>query len=337
MKTHWIKRWRIFKSCKRGVYSLWILFILLFFSLTAEFWANDRPHILYYKNNIYFPIIKNYPPSTLGLAQQVITVDYKKIQLSEKDWALWPVIPWDPYESNRNLESYPSPPSLVNWMGTDNRGRDIFSRIIYGFRYSMGFSFLVWLGAFILGTVLGGIMGFKGGKIDLFGQRCVEIFQSLPVLLVLITIVAVLGANFWILILYNVIFGWMNISIYMRSEFLKIRQLDFVQLAKSYGASSKQIMSNHILPNALIPIITFSPFKLAAGISALVVLDYLGFGLPPPTPSWGELLSQGEQYFTISWWLTFFPSLFLLVSLICLNFVGEGVRLAFDPKSAPPT
>ena len=145
--------------------------------------------------------------------------------------------------------------------------------------------------------------------------------------------IAILGANFWILVLYMVIFSWMNISLFIRSEFLKLRKRDFVELAKSYGAGSARLMFRHILPNALTPLITFSPFRLAAGISVLAMLDYLGFGLAPPTPSWGELLAQAEQYFTIGWWLAFFPSMFLLISLICLNFIGEGVRLAFDPKA----
>ena len=327
----WVKRWSRFKSCRRGFYSLLIFIILLFFSLTAEFWANNRPHILFYKDRVYFPILKNYKPSDFQMDEQNITVNYK--QLAEKSQALWPLIHWDPYESNRDLESYPSPPSRVNWMGTDNRGRDVFSRILYGLRYSIGFAVLVWLGTFALGTVLGAVMGFKGGRVDLFGQRCVEMFQSLPVFLLLITLIALLGADFWMLVLYSVLFSWMNISLYIRAEFLKLRKMDFVTLAKSYGAGSSRVMFRHILPNALTPLITFSPFRLAGGISALAMLDYLGFGLPPPTPSWGELLAQAEQYFTIGWWLAFFPSLFLLVSLICLNFVGEGVRFAFDPKA----
>ena len=327
------KRWRLFKTCKRAVYSLFIILGLMFFSLTAEFWANNRPLILSYENKIYFPVIKNYSPSDLGLPDSAVTIHYKELDLTNKGWALWPPIPWDPYESNKNVSSYPSAPSPVNWMGTDDRGRDVFSRMIYGFRYSLSFAILVWLGAFALGTLLGSFMGFKGGRVDLIGQRLLEVFQSLPYLLLLITLIALLGANFYLLVLFSVIFGWMNISIYMRAEFLKLRKMEFVESMRAAGASSSRLIFKHILPNALTPLITFSPFRLALGILSLAILDYLGFGLPPPTPSWGEMLAQAEQHFTIGWWLAFFPSMFLLISLICLNFIGEGVRLAFDPKA----
>ena len=327
------KRWRTFKTCRRGIYSLWFLIGLSFFSATAEFWANDRPIVLVYKSQIYFPVVKYYPPSAFDLTQKMITVDYKNMELTEKDFALWPVIPWNPYESNTQVSEYPSPPTWMNWMGTDNRGRDVFSRILYGFRYSMGFAVLVWLGSFFIGAILGMVMGFKAGWVDLLGQRCVEVFQSLPHNLLLITFVAVLGSELWILILYSTVFGWMNISLYMRSEYLKIRNMDYIESAKSYGLRTFRIMVRHIFPNALTPLVTFSPFKIAAGVSLLVILDYLGFGLAPPTPSWGELLNQAESYFTTAWWLAFFPSLFLFLNLVSLNFIGEGIRMAFDPKA----
>lgn len=327
------KRWRVFKNCRRGIYSLWLLLIFSFLSVTAEFWANDRPIVLVYKDKIYFPVIKYYPPSAFDLTRETVTVDYKKLQLAEEDFALWPVIPWNPYESNIQVSEYPSPPTGVNWMGTDNRGRDVFSRLLYGFRYSMGFAVLVWLCSFFIGSLLGMIMGFKGGWVDLLGQRCVEIFQSLPLNLILITFVAILGSDLWVLILYSTIFGWMNISLYIRSEYLKIRNMDYIESAKSYGLRPFQIMLKHIFPNALTPLVTFSPFKIANGIALLVVLDYLGFGLAPPTPSWGELLNQAESYFTTAWWLAFFPSLFLFLNLVSLNFIGEGIRMAFDPKA----
>ena len=327
------KRWKVFKTCRRGIYSLWILIGFSLVSATAEFWANDKPIVLVYKGQIYFPAVKYYPPSDFDLAQEVVTVDYKKLELTEKDFALHPLIPWNPYESNTQVSEYPSPPTWTNWMGTDNRGRDVLSRILYGFRYSMGFAALVWLGAFFIGAVLGMVMGFKAGWVDLFGQRCVEVFQSLPHHLILITFAAILGSDLWVLILYSVVFGWMNISLYMRSEYLKIRSMDYIESAKSYGLHNFHIIFKHIFPNALTPLVTFSPFKIANGISLLVILDYLGFGLAPPAPSWGELLNQAESHFTTAWWLAFFPSLFLFLSLVSLNFIGEGVRRAFDPKA----
>lgn len=328
----WLKKWKIFRSYRRSIYALIIFGFLLFSSLGAEFIANNRPHILFYQGQLYFPILKKYSPSVFDFPSETITVDYKKIKLKEKDWAVWPLIRWNPYESNIYVESYPSKPSSENWMGTDNRGRDVFTRILYGFRYSIVFSIFVWIGTYLLGVFLGMVMGFKAGWWDLIGQRVVEIFQSIPVILVLITIVSVLGLSFIPLIIYSVCFGWMSISLYMRSEFLKVRKMEFIQSAKAYGASSFRIMLKHILPNSLVPIITFSPFRLAHGIYSLAVLDYLGFGLPPPTPSWGELFLQAEQYFIVGWWLALFPSFFLFLSLVSLNFIGEGIQQAFNPK-----
>lgn len=329
----WERRWNVFKSFRRSVYSFWLLVFFLFFSLTAEIWSNDKPLVLFYNNQIYFPVIKNYHPVELGLPEGRVTVDYKNLNSQKKVRALWPLVPWGPYESNTQVNDYPSAPSLTNLMGTDNRGRDVLSRLLYGFRYSFGYALLVWIGAFLLGKILGMVMGFKAGWVDLFLQRCVEIFQSMPSLLTLITLIAVLGSHFSILVIYGILFGWMNISLYVRSEYLKVRNLEFVHSAKAYGASSSRIMWRHILPNALTPLLTFSPFKIAQGIYSLAILDYLGFGLAPPTPSWGELLLQAEQYFSIAWWLAFFPSLFLFLTLMSLNFIGEGIRAAFDPQN----
>ncbi len=332
-KNHfWKKKWKVFLTCRRGVYSLFILTVFLCFSLTAEFWSNDRPLVLFYQQQLYFPFMNYYSPSDFDLPQGTVIVNYKKLNLSPQDWTVWPLIPWSPSESNTQVSEYPSPPSWTNWMGTDNRGRDVFSRILYGFRYSFGFAFIVWFGSFFIGTFFGMLMGFRAGWIDLIGQRIVEIFQSMPFLLVLITFASIFGVNLWVLAVYSIFFGWMNISLYVRSEYLKIRQMEFVQSAQSYGVSNFMITFKHILPNALTPLVTFSPFKLAQGVYTLAILDYLGFGLAPPTPSWGELLLQAEQYFTIGWWLAFFPSLFLFLTLVSLNFVGEGIRMAFDPK-----
>ena len=330
-----MKKWKIFKDHKRANYSFWILAGVLFFSLTAEFWINDRPHFLFYNGRVYFPSVKNYSAKVFNQEEQAVSVNYKKLNLRPGDFAFWPIVRWDPFESNTTVSAYPSPPSFSNWMGTDNRGRDVLARVMYGFRYSLGFSLLVWVGSFFLGSFLGSVMGFRGGRVDLWGQRCVEVFQSIPFFLVLITIVVILGSSLWALALYSAVFGWMNISLYMRSEFLKIRNMEFIQLARAYGAGSWRIMIKYIFPNALTPLVTFSPFKIAQGIYSLAILDYLGFGLKPPTPSLGELLLQAEQYFTIAWWLALFPSLFLFLTLLSLNFIGEGVRSAFDPKAAP--
>ena len=326
-----LKRWRRFKSIRRAVISSWVLVLIAFLSLTAEFWANSKPILMSYKGDLYMPIYFDYYPEKFDQNNSVVT-DYRKIQMSERDWAIWPPVKWDPFESNKEVATYPSGPTSVNIFGTDDRGRDIAARLLYGFRYSFGFSMLVWLCTYLLGIFLGAIMGYAGGKVDIIGQRVVEVFESVPILLLLITLVSVFGSSLMMLVFFATLFGWMMISLYIRAEFLKLRKREFVEAAGAMGASRGSIIFKHILPNALSPVITFSPFTIASLISYLAVLDYLGFGLPPPTPSWGELLQQAERYFSIAWWLAVFPSLALFVSLVVLNLIGEGVRDAFDPR-----
>ena len=327
-----LKRWRRFKGRKLAMVSLLTFLAILFISLTSEMWANSKPIIVSYKNSIYVPIYNYYHPSVFGQKHAAKT-DYRKLEEENVfDWSLWPIVRWDPFESNIKVFQFPSPPTADNLLGTDDRGRDVLSRLIYGFRYSMGFSFLVWLFSYILGIFLGSFMGLLGGKVDLFGQRLLEVFESLPVLMLLITLVATFGSSFSLLVILSVVFGWMGISFYMRAEFLRLRKREFVEAARALGLSRFKIAVRHILPNALGPVLTFSPFAIASGISSLAVLDYLGFGLPPPTPSWGELLEQAKNNITIAWWLAFFPSLFLIFSVLILNLIGEGVRDSFDSK-----
>jgi microcin C transport system permease protein len=230
------------------------------------------------------------------------------------------------------VEQFPSPPSQDNWFGTDDRGRDVAARLIYGFRYSMGFAISVWILSYIIGIFAGAIMGYVGGKTDLIGQRVVEVFESMPVLLLLITLVSIFTAGISVLVIFTSIFGWMLISQYVRGEFLRLRRREFVEAAQAMGASNFRVIFKHILPNSLGPVLTFSPFTIASLISYLAILDYLGFGLQPPTPSWGELLQQAYSNFTIAWWLAVFPSMILFMTLVVLNLIGEGVRDAFDPR-----
>lgn len=326
-----IKRIRRFQGMRRARYSLWIFAFFLLISLTAEFWANNKPIIMSYNGAIYMPVLRTYHPSVFN--EPGFITDYRKLDLKDHgNWAIWPPVRWDPYESNTAVTSYPGAPSKVNWFGTDDRGRDVLSRLIYGFRYSIGFAVLVWFFSYILGIIAGAVMGFWGGKIDLMGQRLVEIFDSLPYLLMLLTLIAMLGANLWLLVGFSVFLGWMKISNYMRAEFLKLRKREFIEAARAQGVGTFRILIKHILPNALSPIVTFSPTDIAANIYTLAVLDYLGLGLPPPTPSWGELLQQAQNYFTLAWWLAVFPSLAMVISLTALTFIGEGVREAFDPR-----
>jgi microcin C transport system permease protein len=328
-----LKRLKRFKSVKRAVWSVWIFAFLVFLSITAEFWANNKPIVMTHQGSVYFPVLKTYHPSVFGKTGFV--TNYRALKEENKEsFSIWPLVEWNPYESNRDLETYPAPPSGINWMGTDDRGRDVMSRLIYGFRYSIGFAVLVWFFSYIVGIILGGSMGFFGGKVDLFGQRIVEVFDSLPYLLMLLTLIAMLGATLELLVAFSVILGWMRISSYMRAEFLKLRKRDFVDAGRALGVGTWRILGRHILPNAMGPIITFSPVEIAGGIYTLAILDYLGLGLPPPTPSWGELLQQAQNYFSIAWWLAVFPSLAIIISLTSLTFIGEGVREAYDPRKS---
>lgn len=328
-----LKKWRRFKSHKLAVISSWLIFIALFFTFTAEFWANSKPVYLKYDGKTYYPVLKSYHPENFGEAKSLV-MDYRKLELNKErgDSAVWPIIKWDPFESNKKVDFYPSEPSKDNWMGTDDRGRDILTRLLYGLRYSITFAFFVWLLTFTVGTVLGGIMGYFGGRTDFWGQRIVEVLSTVPQFFLLIIIISIFQPSLILLVILSSLFGWISISYYVRGEYLKNRKKEFVEAAKALGAGNTRIFFKHLLPNSLSPIITFSPFVLAGNITALASLDYLGFGLTPPTPSWGELLNQAQKHFTEGWWLAAYPSIALFLTLTMLSLIGEGVRDAMDPK-----
>jgi microcin C transport system permease protein len=326
-----VKRWQRFRSHRRAVVSSCVLAFIVLVSLTSEFWANNKPFVMITEQGMFSPALRDYHPSVFG--QEGFVTDYRKLRADGAiRWAVWPLVEWSPLETNKGVDRFPSPPSADNWFGTDDRGRDVLARLIYGFRYSFAYACLVWLLTFSLGVLLGAAMGFWGGWVDLLGQRVVETFESVPTLLLLILLVSVFGASMPLLVVMSTLFGWMFISVYMRAEFLKLRRFEFVEAARAMGLSNWKIIFKHILPNALGPIVTFSPFALAAGITSLAILDYLGFGLPPPTPSWGELLQQAQKNFTNAWWLAVFPSGAWFLSLLVLNLIGEGIRDAFDPR-----
>lgn len=324
------KRLHRFKQRKLAVISFWILLVFTLLSFSAEFWANSKPIIMSYNKTIYFPAIKDYHPKLFGI-EDAFVVDYRKLKLKESDWALWPPIQWDPYESNELIESYPGAPTKSNLMGTDDRGRDLLTRLLYGHRYGMVYSFFVWLITVFIGTILGALMGFFGGRTDFIGQRIVEILSTVPQFFLLIIIISVFKPSIPLLIFISSLFGWIGISYYVRAEFLKNRKKEFVEAAVALGASKIRLIFTHILPNSLSPIITFAPFVLSANIVGLASLDYLGFGLTPPTPSWGELLAQAQKNFTIGWWLAVYPSVALFLILTLFSLIGEGVRDAMDP------
>ncbi len=325
------KSWRRFKRNKSAVISVLLLLVIFFFSATAEIWANRKPLAMSYHGTTYYPVFKYYHPSLFG-REDISQMDYRDLKIENGDWILWPVIRWDPFERNDRLTEFPSPPSASNIFGTDEGGRDVASRLLYGFRYSMAYAIGVWFLSSIVGALAGAVMGFKGGWTDLAGQRVIEVIQALPFLMILITLVSIFQPSLFLLVLLTVFFSWVGISIYFRAEFLKLRRRDFVDAARASGASNWRVIYNHILPNSLTPWITITPFIIAGNISGLAALDFLGFGLQAPTPSWGELLNQALNYFRIAWWLAVYPSAALFITLTVLNLIGDGVREALDPR-----
>jgi microcin C transport system permease protein len=328
-----LKRYRRFKRNRAAVFGVWVLLLLTFFSTTAEFWANNQPIYLRYHGVSYFPIVRTYHPSVFGRSD-ISVMDYHALQMDPGDQAVWPLVHWDPFEHNNHIEGgFPSPPTVENIMGTDDSGRDVFTRLLYGYRYSMGYAILTWLSCSVFGLILGALMGFLGGWTDLLGQRAIEVLESMPQLLLLITLISIFPASLTLLIAFTTLFGWMSISIYFRAEFLKLRKREFIEAARALGSSRKRLIFTHILPNSLTPWITMTPFLISGGISGLAALDFLGFGLPAPTPSWGELLEQAYKNFSIAWWLAVYPSAALFLTLVVTNLIGEGVRDALDPRT----
>jgi microcin C transport system permease protein len=327
-----LKRYRKFKKDKLAILSIFVLLTIAFFSFTAEFWANSKPLILHYQGETFLPWIRTYHPTVFG-REDIFVMDYRELELKEGDWAVWPLVKWDPFESNKTVSDYPAPPSKDNWMGTDDRGRDVLARLLYGFRYSIGYAFGAWFLSYLVGGFIGSLQGYLGGRVDLVGSRLVELLEMTPQLLLLITIISIFEPSLWLLIVFSVLFDWTGIYHHMRAQFLQLRRRDYVEAARALGASHVRIAFKHILPNALVPLVTFSPFAIAANISGLALLDYLGLGLRAPTPSWGELMGQAQKYFNIAEWLVWWPSLALLVIMIALINIGLAVRDAFDAKA----
>lgn len=326
-----LKRWRRFKARKTAVASGLLLLFMLFCTLLAPVISNSKPLMMKYLGQTYFPAFKDYHPRDFGITDSLV-IKYRDLKLGVSDYAIWPIVEWNPFESNEEVDSYPSPPSAENLFGTDDRGRDVFSRLLYGFRYSISYAFFVWLITFFIGTALGGIMGYAGGKVDFLGQRAVEILSTVPQFFLLIILISIFTPSLTWLVIISSIFGWIPISYYVRGEFLRNRKKEFVEAARSLGASNFSIIFKHLLPNSLTSVITFAPFTISMNIIALASLDYLGFGLEVPTPSWGELLAQAQKHVNDGWWLAVFPSIALFVTLTAMNLLGEGVRDAMDPN-----
>lgn len=336
MRPTTIRRWKKFKQSRRAFYSLWILLFLFFASLGAELWINEKPLLLRYGGKTYYPAFTYYPGQLFG-EEVAAEADYLTLSKDPKfseggNWAVFALFHHGPMESHSLASPPPHPPSAENILGTDDRGRDLLARLVYGFRNSFLFAMVSWALIAILAYLIGGVQGYLGGKTDLFAQRMVEIWSSLPVLYILLFLMAIFPSNLMLLLLVWAAFSWVGLSGYVRAEVLRIRKLEYVMAARAAGASHRRILVSHILPNALTPLITFTPFLISASIVSLAALDYLGLGLPPPTPSWGELLRQGKENLR-SWWLGFFPFLALFGTVLLLNFLGEGLRKAMDARS----
>jgi microcin C transport system permease protein len=330
-----LKRYRRFKRNKIAMFSVWMVLLLVFFSFTAEFWANNKPHFMKYQGKYYAPLLVTYHPTEFG-REDIFVMDYRALDIdsSKGDWAMWPLVQWDPFESNSVVANYPSAPTSDNLMGTDDRGRDVLTRLLYGLRYSLVFALGAWFLSYFFGVIIGSVTGYFGGKVDLVGMRSVEIIQTMPTTLILITIISIFTPNLLVLVLFLSLFDWTKIALYMRAQFLQLRKREYVEAARALGSSNSRIIFKHILPNAITPIVTFSPFDIAANISTLAFLDYLGLGLRAPTPSWGELLQQAQKYFTTAEWLVWYPSIALIITLTLLINIGLAVRDAFDSRSA---
>ena len=331
-------RFRRFRMIKRAWYSFIILSALFVLSLFAELLCNDRPYIISFNDKLYFPIFKFYPEKEFG-GKYLTEADYVSLRNSdlfkkEGNWMLLPPVPHSPLHSYMDLEGTPPhPPSAMHWLGTDASARDVFARLLYGFRICMLFSLILAGIATLFGILIGGVQGYFGGVIDLVVQRMIEIWSSLPFLYVVILVGTIYSRSFMILILVLSLFQWIGLSYYMRGEFLKIRNLNYVKVAKTMGMPSSHILFRQILPNGLTPVITLLPFQIIGGIGALTALDFLGFGLQPPTPSWGELLSQGLNNLFAPW-LAVSTVVCLFTTLLLATFIGEGVREAFDPRAS---
>lgn len=329
------RRWQYFKANRRGYYSLWIFCALFLITSAAEFISNDKPLLVSYQGQWYFPFFKSYPETTFG-GDFETEADYRDTYVQERlarhGWALWPSFRYSYNTVNYDLSvPAPSSPTWENPLGTDDQGRDVLARLIYGFRLSVLFGLALTLGSSVIGIIAGGLQGYFGGKVDLFFQRFIEIWSGLPTLYLLIILGSFVEPSFWWLLGLMMMFGWMALVALVRAEFLRARNFEYVRAARALGVSTPKIMFRHILPNAMVATLTYLPFILNGAITTLTSLDFLGFGLPPGSPSLGEMLAQGKNNLQAPW--LGLVSLFSIgLTLSLLIFAGEAVRDAFDPR-----
>jgi microcin C transport system permease protein len=352
------RRWSLFKANRRGFWSFWIFFGLFLLTLFAPLIANDRPILASYKGELLFPTLVEYPESKFGgfLAKTNYRDPVNLDEISANGWMIWPPIHYSYNTVNTELPlPAPSPPAStlakniacakypakdsdsqciagnMNWLGTDDQGRDVVARLLYGYRVSVAFGLILTLFSSVIGIAAGAVQGYYGGWTDLIFQRFIDIWSSMPTLYLLIIIAAFVTPTFWLLLFILVLFSWTGLVRLIRAEFLRARNFEYVRAARALGLSNFKIMFKHLLPNAMISAVTFMPFLIAGSVTTLTALDYLGFGLPPGSPSLGELVAQGKNNIQAPW-LGF--TIFVLMStmLTLLVFIGEAVRDALDPR-----
>ena len=330
-------KWQAFNQHKRGYYSLWLLAVLFAVALLAPLWSNDKPLWVQYQGAHYFPLVKQYYDRDFG-GDFDTPADYLDPLIRQQitqagNVAVYPLNPYAPNTLNDfDTVADPAPPSAQHFLGTDDRGRDVLARLVYGFRDSLSFALVLTVITTVIGVLAGAIQGYFGGKVDLWMQRFLEIWGGLPELYLLIILSSFFNPSLLILLLLLSLFGWMGLSDYVRAEFLKNRQADYVLAAKSMGVSNSTIMWRHILPNSLTPVLAFLPFRISGGVLALTSLDFLGLGVPASQASLGELLSQGKDNLD-AWWIGLSAFGALTVMLLLLVMIGEGLRYAFDVRA----
>lgn len=330
------RRLDAFRAHRRGWWSLWIFATLFTISLFAEFIANDRPLLVHYQGHWYVPVLHDYAESTFGRRFLPTEADYTLPEVQRAirahGWMIWPLIPYS-YDTIANDAGMPSPapPSARHWLGTDDEAHDVLARVIYGFRSSVLFGFALTAASTVVGIAAGALQGFYGGMVDLLGQRFTEIWNGMPQLYLLLILSSIITPGFWVLLGFLLLFSWMTLTGVVRAEFLRGRTLEYVRAARALGVGDFTLMRRHILPNAMIATLTYLPFILSGSVTMLASLDFLGFGLPPGSPSLGQLVAQGRNNLQAPW-LGFTAFVALGGLLILLVFIGEAVRAAFDPR-----
>ncbi len=334
---YWGRAWLRFKAQRRAYWSLGLFTVLFAASLAAELLSNERPLLVHYQDGYYVPLVRDYPETTFG-GDFPTPTDYLdpfiRAQFAKPgNWAIFP-----PNRYGANTINYfapspnPAPPSAENWLGTDDRGRDLLARLLYGFRVSVLFGLALTAAGSVLGVLIGGLQGYFGGRVDLAGQRLTEIWMSLPELYLLLIFASIFEPSMMILLIIMTVFGWMGLADYVRAEFLRTRNLEYVTAARALGLSDWRIIRRHVLPNSLTPVLTFMPFRMSAAVLALTSLDFLGLGVAGQYPSLGELLAQGKANLD-AWWISLSAVGVLVGMLLLLIFIGEGLRQVFDPRS----